>query len=358
MRRFRIVPALLACSVSLVGCATPGYYWQAISGQLELWQRTRPIEQVAADPAVASEVKQKLAAVERIRDFASHELALPQNGSYRSYADLKRPYVVWNVFATNEFSITPKQWCFAVAGCVGYRGYFSKDAADRFAEGLRAQGYDVFVAGVPAYSTLGWFDDPVLNTFIHYPESELARLMFHELAHQAVYVKGDSEFNESFASTVELEGVKRWLGRHGSAEQQAAFEHAEQRRDGFRSLVHGYRARLAALFKSGLAASDKRREKAAILAQLKREYQTIKNGWGGYSGYDRWFAQDINNATLASVGLYTALVPAFQALLAARGHDLVRFYTAAKEVGGLVPSERKRKLAEIASSAPHVGSGL
>ena len=212
------------------GCTSLGYYLQSVGGQLMLLQSRQEISQLLADPATPDPLKKRLEAALKIRDFACAELKLPDNRSYRSYADLRRPYVVWNVFATKEFSIKPERWCFFIAGCVGYRGYFSKEGADNFAQEMRARGDDVFVAGVPAYSTLGWFDDPVLNTFVNYSDYELARLIFHELAHQVMYVQNDTEFNESFAVAVETDGIRRWLARFGDDKMRAAFEASQDRR--------------------------------------------------------------------------------------------------------------------------------
>jgi len=279
------------------------------------------------------------------------ELHLPDNGSYRRYADLQRPYVVWNVFAAEEFSTQPKQWCFPIAGCVGYRGYFAKADAETFAAELRAQALDVYVAGVPAYSTLGWMDDPVLNTFVHYPEAEVARLMFHELAHQVVYLPGDTTFNESFASTVELEGVHRWLEHTGSTQGVVALEAAQRRSREFTELVVRYRDRLAALYASGKPAPEMRAEKARAFAQMREAYGQLKRSWGGFSGYDGWFAQPLNNAQLASVAVYTELVPAFQALLADCGGDLQRFYAAAGELATLDQTTRVERLARLEAQA-------
>lgn len=339
--------ACLSLSLALSGCATPSYYWQAIGGQLELWQKSRPIETVRLDPEVTPAVKAKLGTALDIRNFASRELALPANGTYRKYADLMRPYVVWNVFASEEFSIATRQWCFPIAGCVSYRGYFNQADAQTYAEALRGEGYDVYVGGVPAYSTLGWFDDPILNTFIHYPETELARLIFHELAHQVVYAKDDSEFNESFAVTVEQEGVERWLARQGSDAQRRAFEAMQQRRVDFYALVLTYRNRLAEAYAAHAPAQDKRERKALILAELQEEYRRVKSErWGGFAGYDRWFGQPINNATLASVGIYHQFVPALRALLAQSGCDLPKFYGEVRRLAAVPKDQRHRELAQ------------
>ncbi|MGH8750412.1 MAG: aminopeptidase, partial [Burkholderiales bacterium] len=320
------------------------YYWQSVNGQLEIWRNQQAIETVIAQPQTPEGLKHQLQSVLVMREFASRELALPENGSYRKYADLDRPYVLWNVFAAPEFSIQPREWCFVIAGCVSYRGYFSESAAREFAATLRAQGYDVFSGGVPAYSTLGWFNDPVLNTFVHYPESELARLIFHELAHQLVYVTDDSMFNESFAAAVEQEGVRRWLDKNGNDAARAEFAAAQERKKGFIALVLRYRARLGELYATNASAQQKRADKTRIFNELKLEYAALKAEWGGFSGYDRWFAQDINNAHLASVAAYTRLVPAFQRLLAQEQGNLLAFYRRVKEIAQLPKAERSAHL--------------
>jgi len=355
--RWSLVLALLVAVAAAAGCSTVGYYFQAVSGQMEVQRKARPIPEVIADPAITPELKAKLDRVEAIRNFASRELGLPDNGSYRRYADLGRPYVVWNVFATPEFSVTPRQWCFPFAGCVGYKGYFKKAGADDLAASLSAEHYDVFVGEVPAYSTLGWLDDPVLNTFIRYPDAEIARLIFHELAHQVVYVKGDSTFNESFAVSVEQEGVRRWLAAHGTDEQRREHEQAHARQEAFIDLVEKYRARLADLYAQSLAPDGMRARKQAVLAEMRQEYNGLKQTWGGFAGYDRWFRQPLNNAHFASIAIYTQLVPGFEQVLRDSGGDLPRFYARVKEIAKLPAPEREAKLAAVASPiepAPHV----
>ena len=221
----------LVLTLLLGGCAQIGYYTQAVHGQLSLLDAAKPIDDVLADPGASEQLKSRLAKVKQIRAYAVSELSLPDNRSYTSYADLKRPYVLWNVVATPELSLTPHQWCFPIAGCVDYRGYYHEADAQAFGTELRTEGYDVLVGGVPAYSTLGWFNDPVLSTFfVGYPDAELARMLFHELAHQIVYVKGDSQFNESFATAVEEEGVERWMSVHGDPQQRAAYVAQQQRK--------------------------------------------------------------------------------------------------------------------------------
>jgi len=248
-----------------------GYYVQAIGGQMELMRKARPIPEVIADAATSAELKHKLERVVQIRNFASQSLGLPDNDSYRRYADLQRPFVVWNVFAAPELSVEPKEWCFPFAGCVGYKGYFAEVDAQRFAAELRTQRYDVYTGGVPAYSTLGWFKDPVLNTFIRYPEAEIARLIFHELAHQVAYAKGDTTFNESFAVAVEEEGVRRWLAAHGNAEQKSAFDQAQVYRRAFLDIVAQYRTRLAQLYAEPLNPEAMRAQKAQAFAKMRAD---------------------------------------------------------------------------------------
>lgn len=340
-------PLLALC---LGGCANLGYYVQAVSGQMDILRRAQPIATIAADPDADAALKQKLARVVRLREFASRELQLPDNRSYASYADLQRPYVIWNVVATPELSTKPREWCFVGAGCVKYRGFFSQAEAVAFAQELRGEGYDTYVGGVPAYSTLGWLNDPVLNTFIGYPETELARLIFHELAHQVVYVSDDSVFNESFATAVELEGVSRWLDGNGTAEQRTAFDAAQRRQAVFTALVLSARKRLEEVFDSNASDAEKRSAKAQTFAELQTEFARLKATGSGYSRYDRWFAQQLNNAHLASVATYTQLVPAFQALLARQNGDMGKFYDAVKEIGELPQEERAARLPSI---TPH-----
>jgi len=343
----RIAWLLLALSLAAgsAGCSTIGYYWQAMRGQLELVQRARPLHEVIADPDTPAALKDRLEQVREMRDFASRALGLPDNGSYRRYAHLGRAYVVWNVFAADAFSTQPREWCFPIAGCVGYRGYFREADARAFAREQAAAGLDVFVAGVPAYSTLGWLDDPLLDTFIHYPQIEVARLIFLELSHQVRYLPGDTTFNESFAVTVETEGVQRWVRAHGTPDMLAAFEQAQARKHDFLALIERTRARLDALYRSG--ETDRTRlalDKARAFATMRAEYADIRQRWGGFAGYDWWFAQPLNNAQLASVALYTQLVPGFQRVLREQGGDLRAFYAEVGRLAELPPEARARRL--------------
>lgn len=306
----------LVAALFLTGCETLAYYAQAIGGQLSLMSRAQPLEALIADPATPQALRERLAVARSIRDFAARELMLPDNASYRSYAELHRPYAVWNVVAAPEFSLEPVQSCFPVAGCVAYRGFFAREDAERHAERLRAGGHDVFVYGVPAYSTLGRFDDPLLSTFIGFADAELARLVFHELAHQMVYVKDDSTFNESFAVAVEREGVRRWLAATGRAAELGAFLELQERNGRFLSEIERSGASLKRLYTTPLSPERMRERK-------KLELNLLAQRLKGDPGF-----KDIspNNAFLASFATYTQLVPAFEKLLAEEGGDLGRFY--------------------------------
>lgn len=331
---------VIALTLLLAGCDSLGYYTQAVGGHLQLMGAARPIVGILQDPVTDPALKKKLANAGAAREFASRELALPDNNSYRTYADLGRPFAVWNVFAAPEFSVEPKKWCMVVVGCVSYRGYYDRDEAERYAAELRKSGLDAYVGGIPAYSTLGYFSDPLLNTFLRFGDTEAARTIFHELAHQLVFVEGDTVFNESFAATVENEGLRRWFARNGAPEQQQAFTAQQQRKTQFVQLVNDYRGKLRALYAAQRPPEELRRAKADIIADMRQAYAAMKMAWGGDARYDKWFEQDLNNAKIASLGLYTQLVPAFEALLENEGRDLPRFYQRVAELSRLPKAER------------------
>lgn len=348
--------AIPLCAV-LAGCAGPSYYFQAVQGQLDVMRHTRPIDTLLQDPATDPVLKGRLSHVLAARAFASRELSLPDNGSYRRYADLSRPYVTWNVVATPELSLRPLRWCFPVAGCVAYRGYFSSQRAQDFAGRLQAKGHDVSVAGVAAYSTLGWFSDPLPSPVLRRTDVEVAGVIFHELAHQVLYLRGDSAFNESFATTVEIEGLRRWLraGCDTCDDQPSAparalqnYQQDKQRHEEFIRLLLKHRAGLQTLYASSLPDAEKRRGKEQTFRQLQVDYQTLKESWGGYGGYDRWFGQPLNNAHLSVIGLYQGYVSAFQALLASQQGNLPRFYAAARRLSRLPAKERSARLRALA----------
>ena len=339
----------------LASCSSLNYYRQAAQGQLTLLSDARPIEDWLADHNTDAKLRLRLATARQIRTFAVHELALPDNNSYKNYAALSRPYVLWNVVATPELSLKPIQWCFPVAGCVSYRGYYSKDDATDYAQQLREEGNDVQVGGVPAYSTLGWFNDPLISTFIHYPDAELARLIFHELSHQVLYIPGDSQFNESFASAVEEAGVERWLSGFGNDTMRANYHKFSGRKKEFLDLLLKTRAELERNYTSKASVAEKRAAKLRLFRQLQDDYQVLKASWGGFAGYDRFFAEPLSNAHLASIATYNDFVPAFRALLA-REKTFPRFYAAAKALAELDRPERHRRLKALAESVPVVAA--
>lgn len=344
------VVALAGATVCLTsGCSTLGYYAQAVGGHLAVVAAARPVPEVLADPRTGMALRERLLLSQRIRDYAVSELKEPDNASYRRYADLQRGSVLWNVVAAPELSLKLNTWCFPVVGCVGYRGYYDEAEARAFGEGLRAQGLEVSVYGVPAYSTLGKlpfdrFKDPLLNTFLNYPEGDLARLIFHELAHQIAFASGDTQFNESFATAVERLGGERWLAANASAEARAALAQGDARRADFRALTARTRDALRALYDGPASDADKRAGKAAAMAPLRAEYETIKRErWGGFSGYDGWFAR-ANNASLGVLAAYNELVPNFERLFEREGRDFDRFYVEVKRLAELPQAERRAQL--------------
>ncbi|MDO9404585.1 MAG: aminopeptidase [Polaromonas sp.] len=331
------------------------YYWQSVSGHLQLMNAARPLSDWLGESQTPEKLREKLALAQRIRSFAVSELHLPDNASYQRYADLQRNAVVWNVVAAPALSLKLETWCFPVAGCVGYRGYFDEKEARAEADRLRANGLDVHVYGVPAYSTLGWMNwaggDPLLNTFVSYPEGDLARLIFHELAHQVVYAKDDTEFNESFATAVERLGVARWLAAPSAGSARADYAGLEVRRQQFRALTQDTRRRLADIYEENqapaLAAYEKSAMKNRALEDFRQRYAELRAGWSGPAGstvgYDRWVAQ-ANNASFGAQAAYDELVPAFEALFQRKGGDWQAFYDEVRQLAALPKDERRKRL--------------
>ena len=336
----------------LGGCSSLSYYAQSVRGHLGVVAASRPLEDVMADPDTAAGVRQRLAELPALRRFAVAELALPESDSYRLYADVRREALVWSVVAAPVDSLAPREWCYPIVGCASYRGYFRREAADAYAARLREAGWDVAVEPVPAYSTLGWFSDPLPSTVIEWPLSDIAALVFHELAHEALYLAGDSAFNEAYATLVAQEGVRRWLERHGTAAQRDAWQRRQRQRRGFLDLLSGARARLAALYGSDLPRAQMLKEKAAVFASLRDDYVALKQHWGGRA-YDRWFARPLNNAHLASIGTYHGLEPAFRRLLLQSGNDMAAFHAACRKLASLSAAERAAEFERLLlASAP------
>lgn len=339
--------AVAALALVLAGCSS-GYYAQSIRGHVSLMSQRESVERLIADPATAPELRTRLEIAEHARAFAERRLAVPASGSYAAYVDLGRRYVTMNVVATPEFSLVPQSWCFPVFGCVSYRGYFAEADAVAFAETLESQGLDVALSGSSAYSTLGWFNDPLLNTIIFDAPYQVAGTIFHELAHQLLYVPDDSTFNESYAVAVERAGVRIWLGEVGSPELVAAYETDLRRSEEFLSLVLGARDDLERLYRLPLDEEAMRERKAGVFTALRGDYQRLKASWGGYAGYDGWFDRDLNNAHLATIATYNAFVPAFQRLLADAGGDMAAFHAAVEALSRLPKAERDALLEDLA----------
>lgn len=351
MRRLR--PALAAGA--LAACTSGCYELQAAAGQAALMWRSEPIAHVLADPSTPPAVRAKLREVAAIRAFASRELDLAGDGSYRSYASLDRPYVVWNVVAAPEFSLRPKRWCYPLVGCMAYRGYFAERRADAYAARLRAAGYDVSVQGVAAYSTLGHFDDPILSTMMGWSDVDLAAIVFHELTHQRLFVAGDAPFDEGLATFVEREGVRRWLAAAGRAQDLEAYARDQRRYARVTALLRAARRRLERIYAAPLGAPAKRQRKRAELAALRADYARLSMGWGGRGPFAGWFRAGLNNADLASVATYERCVPGFAREFALAGGRFAEFF---RRVGALAARGRRARDAAVcgepAAAAPRI----
>lgn len=341
--RFRLRAALLALPLG-AACSTGEYYAQAARGQWELLDKRRDIQEVLSDPQTDQQLRDRLATVLAIRDFAVADLGLPDNGSYRSFVALERPYAVWNVVAAEAFNTEPATWCYPIVGCLSYRGYFGRSRALAYAQGLRAQGYDVYVGGVVAYSTLGYFDDPLLSTMLRWDDTRLAALIFHELAHQRLFVAGDTEFNESFASTVEAEGVRRWLLATGRGSELAVYRRDLEELEQVMTLIESTRLQLSSVYAGDFDQTRKLELKERIFQGSSEAYRRLSADWPAPERYRGWFDGEANNARLAAIATYGRHVPAFQALLVSVDGDLAAFYRAAEELGRLDPEVRTARL--------------
>jgi predicted aminopeptidase len=330
---------------ALQGCGSLSYYTRSISGQLNLVASRQPVDRLIEDPSREPEFREQLVAARDIRQFATDGLALPDNRSYRSYVDTGRKFVSWAVFTAPEFSLTVRNWCFPVFGCVPYRGYFSKEAAIKFGRRAQKQGLDVYVGGIPAYSTLGWFDDPLLNTMFGYSDTYLAEVIFHELSHQRVYVRNDTAFNEAFAVAVEQSGTTKWLRYRADPAALRRYKAARKRNEDFVTLVAETRSQLHQIYIGEGSDAEKRAAKAAAIDNLRARYRRVKaRRWNGFSGYDPWFSEPINNAKLASVAVYNELTPAFSRLLEICAGDHERFYRAVEQFAELDAGQRYQAL--------------
>jgi len=347
------IPFALLAVASLSGCSTLGYYSQAVGGHLKLMRAREPIERLLADENTDPELRAKLETLTAARAFGVSELGLPDNDSYSTYVATGRRAVTWNVVAAEEFSLQPRTWCFPVAGCVSYRGYFAEEEARAYAAALAdEEGLDVSVGGASAYSTLGWFDDPVLDTMLRGGELRYVSTLFHELAHQVVYVKDDSDFNEAYATFVEQIGTRRWLTARDEANRIADYEASLGRSEDFVALLARTREALLALYdEGGMDEGTRRTRKAAAFETMRERYAELKVTWGDYAGYDGWFARDLNNARLVAVSTYRRFVPAFAALYAEAGEDIERFHALVAEVVELPREARRERLEALLTGA-------
>ena len=311
-------------------------------------RRSQPIETILTQPETPEPLRHYLSEALQIRAFAHTALKLPDNRSYTYYADLQRSSVLWSIFATPTLSFTPKQWCVPFLGCMNYRGYFSKQDAQQLATELRDQDYDVYVANISAYSTVGWFNDPVLNTMLDSSLTELAAVIFHELAHQQLYIAGDTVFNESFAVAVEELGVTRWLLQRGKPEELQQYQVAKQRQDEFKQLILNSRDQLQQIYQRPASRAELLQLKTQAFEQLRQNYAALKQDrWQGYRGYDRWFEKDLNNAKLLSVVTYHDLVPAFHTLFQQQDQDFEKFYQSVAQIAQLPIEQRHQKLRSL-----------
>jgi predicted aminopeptidase len=339
---FKLILLLIIIFLSS-GCASISYYSQSMKGQFEVLHKRQPINDLLQNNTISNELRNKLNTVVLLRNFSVSELALPENNSYRTYADLKRKYVIWNIFANEEFSLESLNWCYLIVGCLSYRGYFSKSKAEYYATQLKQKGYDIYLGGVSAYSTLGWFDDPVLNTMLQWNESYLATVMFHELAHQQFYIKDDTEFNESYADAVAHIGVMRWFEQKQNKTQLLEYQQYQQRENAFVELVIRYKSKLQILYQSSEDEEKKRKRKKEIFQSMKNEYKKMTESWGK-NPYEKWFSSELNNAKLASVVTYRKYVPAFLDIYAKLKNDLSKFYSFTESLSNCKPMKRKEIL--------------
>lgn len=335
---------ILTCYLCLSGCSTLAYYAQSIHGHIEVLSQRQPIIKYLQKSPLESDTARKLRLVLDLLEFSNNELHLPDNGSYRSYSDIGREFVIWNVFATPRLSLQPEQWCYLIVGCLNYRGYYSKADAIEFAGKLNTQDHDVFMGGVAAYSTLGWFSDPVLNTMLRWNDTYLARVIFHELAHQKLYIKDDTEFNEAFADAVATIATGLWLRNTNSSEEYQKFLMQQKYDRQFIELVLEYKHKLALLYDSAQTDEDKLVQKQVIFHELQEQFRHMRTSWIDYNVYDSWIEEDLNNAKLAAFATYRELVPAFMALYEASGNDLEVFYQRVIELSHCEKDARRLRL--------------
>jgi len=351
------VPFVLFLVLLPSGCADVRYYMQTVSGQLDVIGRRQDIVEMLEDETLPEDMRERLNLVLAVRSFAVESMHLPESGSYTTYADLERGYAVQNLFAAPEFSTHLRAWCYPIVGCATYRGYFDEDMLHESADELRQQGYDVYIGRVAAYSTLGWFDDPILNTVMGWPEYQLVGLIFHELAHHRLYIEDDTVFNESFASAVEQAGIELWYSVHEQEEQpdqvRIYLERKNSRARVF-EIIFRLREELAELYQQELTVEDMRQEKSRLIQQSRKEYELLGDQATFSSGFNYWFAGELNNAKLGSVAAYNKYKDSFLSILASHGHDYAEFYSEVEALGKMDHAERKARLENVEDKGKRV----
>ena len=361
-RKSLLVLSLAIVVTAVSGCQTIGFYAQAAKGQYQIFAHQQLIDKLLADPRTPAPLRRQLELIEQLRAFAKDQLKLPVDGNYRKYVDVHRPYVVWNVQAAPQFSLQPRTWWYPLVGSLEYRGYFSERGARKYAARIVKKGDDVYVDGVEAYSTLGWFKDPILNTFMDRNEPELAEVIFHELGHRRVFARGDTDFNEAYATTVGQEGARRWLRFSGKTNLLEKYAVALKRNDQFVHLIMSTREQLEKVYgdtldKDGKVQAAKipplpparlKEAKQRVFTALRSQYEQLKISWGGYSGYDDWFAHELNNAQLNTIANYYDFLPAFQRLLELNGGDMEKFYQEVERLSKMDKDVRHQWLRDLA----------
>jgi predicted aminopeptidase len=363
--RWVVLGVLAGLLITLCGCRELAYYAQAVRGEHQILSHRKPIGELIEDPQTPEKLKRQLVLVQKLRSFAGEELKLPIDSRYLKYVDLQRPYVVWNVQAAPPFSLQPRTWWYPLVGSLDYRGYFTEAGARACAERVQADGDEVYVDGIEAYSTLGWFKDPILNTFVYHSEPELAEVIFHELGHARVFASGDTDFNEAYATEVGQEGARRWLVAEGKTSLLVRYEASLRREQQFVRLVQKTRSQLEAVYGDTLdedgniqaaseppaGAAELLSKKQEILGQLRQNYAELKAEWNGDGVYDEWFTNDLNNAQLNTIANYYDYLPAFERLLWLNGGDLERFYGAVQRLADMPKSDRRRWLRELSKGS-------
>ena len=328
----------------MLGCSSLGYLAHTANGHLKVMSKRQSIEQLLKQDDINTTLRRDLNTVQDIRSYASSALALPDNNSYTQYVELERDYVTWVVFAAPELSLQPVNWCFWIVGCVPYRGYFDPNKAEQFAESLRSQGLEVHVTPVAAYSTLGWFSDPVLSPMLNKGIVVTADYIFHELAHQQIYIKDDTEFNEAFATAVATAGVQAWLQQVNDLSSLARYQRNADEKQQIYFLVKTLRETLQTIYESSTSSNLKRKDKKLAFIKYQTDVNALLNGWQHGARYRRWALEGINNAKLNAMAAYYELVPNFLDLLQECQKDYARFYEVVASMQSLSKKQRRHYL--------------